>query len=124
MLTLDQEGKLSGADDLPPAYQNLLKKTLSTQRIEKSSQLQGLTRPPSSLMGSDNQKDEFSVLAPAGDVLLIESTSFPLVGNGGCDRRTSSKFMTISSNWWHRALNLPSHHGPQRWRAERSIRGK
>lgn len=76
VLTLDQDGKLSGADDLPPAYQNLLAKALSTQRIEKSSQLQGLTRPPSSLMGSDNQKDQFVVLAPAGTVLLTDKPAF------------------------------------------------
>jgi hypothetical protein len=76
VLTLDQEGKLSGADDLPPAYQNLLAKALSTQRVEKSSQLQGLTRPPSSLMGSDNQKDQFVVLAPAGTVLLTDKPAF------------------------------------------------
>ena len=55
VLSLDQEGKLSGADTLPPGYQNLVKKALSSQRIERSSQLQGLTRPSSSLMGSGNQ---------------------------------------------------------------------
>lgn len=76
VLTLDQEGKLSGADDLPANYRNLVTKALSTQRIEKSSQLQGLTRPPSSLMSSDNQKDQFSVLEPAGSVLLTDKPAF------------------------------------------------
>jgi hypothetical protein len=76
VLVLDQEGKLSGADDLPPAYQNLLKKTLSTERIDRSSQLQGLTRPPSSLMSSDNQKGEFSVLEPVGSVLKTNQPAF------------------------------------------------
>lgn len=76
VLTLDQEGKLSGADDLPPAYKNLVTKALSTQRIDRSSQLQGLTRPPSSLMSSDSQKDQFSVLEPAGSVLLTDKPAF------------------------------------------------
>ena len=76
VLTLDQEGKLSGADDLPPAYKNLVTKALSSQRIEKSSQLQGLTRPPSSLMSSDNQKHEFSVLEPVGNVLMTNNPTF------------------------------------------------
>lgn len=76
VFTLDQEGKLSGADDLPAAYRNLLTKALATQRIEKSSQLQGLTRPPSSLMSSDNQKDQFSVIEPAGRVLLTDKPAF------------------------------------------------
>lgn len=86
VLTLDQEGKLSGADDLPAAYRDLLTKALSTQRIEKSSQLQGLTRPPSSLMSSDDQKDQFSVIEPAGRVLLTDKPAFqwsPLEGATG-----------------------------------------
>ncbi len=76
VLTLDQQGKLSGADQLPPNYQNLLKKALTGGRIEKSSQLQGLTRPPSSLMGADNQKGEFSVIEPLGNVLLTDRPTF------------------------------------------------
>ena len=76
VLSLDQEGKLSGADTLPPGYQNLVKKALSSQRIERSSQLQGLTRPSSSLMGSGNQPREFSVLEPVGSVLLTDRPAF------------------------------------------------
>jgi hypothetical protein len=75
VLSLDQQGKLSGAENLPPAYQELLRKTLTSQRIERSSQLQGLTRPPSALMGS-NEKQEFSVLGPAGLVLMSDKPAF------------------------------------------------
>jgi anti-sigma factor RsiW len=76
VLTLDQQGKLSGADQLPPSYQDLLKKTLSSGKIERSSQLQGLTRSPSSLMGSDNQQNSFAVLEPLGNVLLTNRPAF------------------------------------------------
>jgi hypothetical protein len=76
VLSLDQEGKLSGADDLPPGYQNLVKKALTTGRIERSSQLQGLTRPPSSLMGPNNPQRDFSVLEPLGNVLLSNQPTF------------------------------------------------
>ncbi|HEU4769336.1 MAG TPA: zf-HC2 domain-containing protein [Pyrinomonadaceae bacterium] len=76
VLTLDQQGKLSGADQLPTAYQNLLKKALGGGRIEKSSQFQGLTRPPSSLMGSNDQTREFSVIEPIGNVLLTDHPAF------------------------------------------------
>ena len=76
VVSLDQQGKLSGADQLPPNYHELLKKALSSGRIEKSSQLQGLTRPPSSLMSSDNQKNEFAVLEPLGNVLLTNAPTF------------------------------------------------
>jgi anti-sigma factor RsiW len=76
VLTLDHEGKLSGADDLPPAYQDLVKKALAGGRIEKSSQLQGLTRPPSSLMGSDDGKNGVAILEPLGNVLLTNRPTF------------------------------------------------
>ena len=76
VLALDEQGNLSGADDLPAAYKTLVTKALSTQRIERSSQLQGLTRPGSTLMSSDNQKDQFSVVQPVGDVLIINNPTF------------------------------------------------
>lgn len=74
-LSLDQQGKLSGADQLPAAYQSLVKKALTSPGIERSAQLQGLTRPPSSLMG-DGQKQEFSVIGPVGEVLLTDRPGF------------------------------------------------
>jgi hypothetical protein len=85
-LTLDREGKLIGADNLPPAYQDLVKKAIATQRVERSSQLQGLTRASSSLMSSRNQKGEFSIIDPVGDVLMSNEPSFrwsPMEGATG-----------------------------------------
>ena len=76
VLSLDQEGKLSGADSLPPAYQNLVKKALTSQRIERSSQLQGLARASSTLMGSDNKPREFTVIEPVGNVVLSNQPAF------------------------------------------------
>ena len=75
-LTLDREGRLSGADALPPAYRELLKETLAGRRIERSPQLKGLSRPGSSLMSSDGQGGEFSVLDPIGSVLLNDRPTF------------------------------------------------
>ena len=75
-LALNQEGELSGADDLPPAYRKMLKEALTSPRIERSSQLQGLNRPSSSLKGTDNQGSEFSVIEPVGKVLLIDRPTF------------------------------------------------
>ncbi|HEV8426715.1 MAG TPA: hypothetical protein VGQ41_02310 [Pyrinomonadaceae bacterium] len=60
VLTVDQEGKLSGAEQLPPAYQTMMKKALTDGHVEKSSQLNGLIRPPSSLMGPNNEQHNFS----------------------------------------------------------------
>ncbi len=102
VVTLDQQGKLSGADDLPPAYQELVKKTLSTGRLEKSSQLQGLTRPPSSLMGSDNQPNEFAVLEPVGNVLLTNQPTFRWSPMGGATGYVvevyDEKFVPVASS--------------------------
>ncbi|HSE23120.1 MAG TPA: zf-HC2 domain-containing protein [Pyrinomonadaceae bacterium] len=75
-VALDQEGKLSGVENLPVNYQSMLKKALSSGRIDKSSQLNGLSRPPSSLMGSGNQKAEFVVLEPAGNVVMSDRPTF------------------------------------------------
>ena len=76
VVSLDQEGRLSGADNLPPAYQTLVKKALSSQRVERSSELEGLARPQSSLMGSDSQGNEFSILEPVGSVLITNRPAF------------------------------------------------
>lgn len=83
LLTLDREGRLSGADHLPPAYQSLLKRTLADGRVEKSAKLDGLVRPPSALMGAGEQSGGFSVVEPAGRVLLADRPTFlwtPLEG--------------------------------------------
>jgi predicted anti-sigma-YlaC factor YlaD len=76
VLSVDQEGKLSGADNLPPAYQERVKKALTSQTLERSSQLQGLTRTSSALMGSNNQPREFAVVEPVGEVVLSNRPSF------------------------------------------------
>src|SRR6185503_17692860 len=76
VVSLDQQGRLSGADNLPSGYQDLLKKALTGQRIEKSSQLQGLTRPPSALMGPGDPAREFSVIEPGGNVLMSDRPTF------------------------------------------------
>jgi hypothetical protein len=85
-LTLDQEGNLSGADDLPPAYQSLLKEALTNRRIEASPQLKGLARPSSSLMSTDKEGSDFSVIEPFGKVLLTDRPTFrwsPMKGATG-----------------------------------------
>ena len=76
VVSVDQQGRLSGAESLPPSYQELVKKALTSQRIERSSQLQGLTRPPSSLMSGNEPGREFSILAPAAVVLMSDRPAF------------------------------------------------
>lgn len=73
---LDGDGKVSGIDNLPPAYQRLVKESLTNQRLAKSSLLAGLNRPASSLMGSDEQGNKFSVIGPVGKVMLSDRPTF------------------------------------------------
>ena len=70
LLALDQQGTLSGADNLPTAYQNLVKRALNGQRLVRSTQLEGLSRGPSNLMGPEAPRNEFHVVGPIGTVLL------------------------------------------------------
>src|SRR5262245_34097561 len=44
-VVLDGNGKLSGVDHLPPGYQQMIRNTLSSQRLEKSPLLARLPRP-------------------------------------------------------------------------------
>ncbi|HEX5733395.1 MAG TPA: hypothetical protein VF131_11235 [Blastocatellia bacterium] len=75
-LMLDQEGELSGAGALPIAYRKMLREALTARRIERSSQLKGLSRPSSSLMSADKQGSEFSVIEPVGKVLMSHRPTF------------------------------------------------
>lgn len=85
-MTLDRRGKLSGAEGLPPAYRGALKEALAGAPVGKSSRLDGLARPSSSLMGSEKRGGEFSVIEPAGGVLLTDRPTFrwsPMEGAEG-----------------------------------------
>ncbi len=73
---LDRDGKLSGAENLPPAYQRIVRDTLTNQRLARSSLLAGLNRPGSSLMGSDEQGNKFSVIEPIGKVIVSDRPTF------------------------------------------------
>jgi hypothetical protein len=75
-VTLDQAGKLSGVDHLPAGYQRMVQESLASQRLERSALLQGLKRPASSLMGGNDQGNQFSVLEPVGKVVQSDRPTF------------------------------------------------
>src|SRR5262249_50738671 len=84
MMVLDRDGKLSGAESLPPSYRQLVKRALIDQQLQKPPSLEGLTRPGASAIRSgDNQGGKFSVIEPAGKVVLSDQPTFrwsPLAG--------------------------------------------
>src|SRR5204863_1190188 len=75
-LVLDQQGKVSGVDDLPPRYQELVKESLSGGRLERSSLLAGLNRTPSPLMGDGGEANRISVIEPVGKILESSRPTF------------------------------------------------
>jgi len=86
-VVLDANGKLSGVDHLPPAYQQMIKNALSSQRLENPPLLAGLVRPDAlSMRGSDHQGNKFLVINPIGIVMLSDRLTFrwsPLEGATG-----------------------------------------
>jgi len=73
---LDQQGALSGADELPSPYRSLLKNALAKSRIEPSPLVKGLTRPSSPLMGGEQESIGFSVIEPVGKVVMPDRPIF------------------------------------------------
>jgi len=74
---LDGEGRLSGVEQLPPAYQQLVKKALTSQELERSPLLAGLA-PDGSIPrgGSDEPVKRFSLIEPVRTVTLSEHPTF------------------------------------------------
>jgi len=76
-ITLDQKGKLSGVDHLPPAYRQMVKRALINQKLERSQFLAGLILPrriPRN--GADDRNGAFSVIEPVGEVTLSNHPTF------------------------------------------------
>jgi hypothetical protein len=83
-VTLDQTGNLTGIDNLPPAYEQMIKSALTTQRLEESRFLAGLTPPEDSEIRSrDNTDREFSMIKPVGTVILSDRPIFRWSRLGG-----------------------------------------
>jgi hypothetical protein len=54
----------------------MVKETLTNQRLVKSPLLAGLSRPGSSLMGGDQQGNNFSLIAPVGKLIISDRPTF------------------------------------------------
>lgn len=76
-ITLNGEGKLSGADHLPSAYRRMVKKALTDQKIERSLILAELTQPGVRPRGQGGARSgKFSVIEPVGLVILYDHPTF------------------------------------------------
>jgi len=76
-VTLDREGNLSGADHLPPAYQQMIRRALTGQELGRSPLLAGLMAPGDKPRGNGEvRRVEFSVIEPVGSVTLSDRPTF------------------------------------------------
>jgi len=76
-VSLDKEGKLSGVDHLPPAYQQMVKSALTNQELERSPLLAGLTPMGSTPRGAgDDARAKFSLIEPVRAVALSDRPVF------------------------------------------------
>ncbi len=69
-LALNERGELSGAENLPADFQQLLKQILTDPRLERPAALNGLGSPSAALMGGGGEKAAFAVIEPVAKVLL------------------------------------------------------
>jgi anti-sigma factor RsiW len=85
-LTLDAQGRLTGAGQWPSEYRQMAVDALSNQKAPGSTLMAGLSRRGSSLMGGDDAGRRFAVIEPAGKILLSDRPVFKwtrLVGADG-----------------------------------------
>ena len=75
-LALDARGRLTGVDQWPPEYRRMAEDALSNQRAQRSPLLAGLSRQGSSLMGGVDEGPRFTIIDPAGKVLLASRPAF------------------------------------------------
>lgn len=75
-ILLNRDGGLSGVDNLPPSYRQLLKEALIDQRLVRSPLLAGLSRQAGSLMGGDEQGNKFALSDPVGKVVFQDRPTF------------------------------------------------
>lgn len=75
-VTLDERGTLTGLEDLPPAYRQMIKTALSTQRVSDASALAGLRGKTGTLRGDAGDSSGFGPLNPLGIVTLTTRPAF------------------------------------------------
>jgi hypothetical protein len=76
LITLNQQGELTGAENLSPEQQQQIKEALTTQRLERSPMLAGLNRNDSALMSGSEEERKFVLTAPIGKVELTNRPTF------------------------------------------------
>ncbi len=117
-ITLDESGKLSGVDHLPPDYQQMVKKALTHQRIERSQLLSGSTQPGVRSRGEgDTRSAKFSVIEPVGAIILSNRPTFRWTKLDGA----TGYMVEVYDEFFNRLISSPqiTQHS---WTAPRSLK--
>ncbi len=80
--TLDEADNVTG---VPPPFQQTVKQTLRTERIEMPQMLAELIGKSSTLMGPADERHAFALLGPVGTVALSDRPTFRWGALGGAD---------------------------------------
>jgi anti-sigma factor RsiW len=81
-VTLDKEGNVAGA---PPPFQQVVKQTLTAQRVETPRTLTELIGKSGVLMGPADEGHPFALLGPVGTVVISDRPTFRWRALGGAD---------------------------------------
>lgn len=117
-ISLDESGKLSGVDHLPSAYQQMIKKALTDQRIERSSLLARLTQSGSRSRGQiGTGSSKFSVIEPVGALILSNRPTFRWTKLDGA----TVYIVEVYDEFFNQLVSSPqiTHHS---WTAPRSLK--
>lgn len=76
LVTLDEQGNISGLKSLPAYYEEAVKAALKSQRVEPSPALAGLTGTSGTLMGSAAEGERFALIGPVRTVVQTTRPTF------------------------------------------------
>ncbi len=75
-ILLDKKGEVKGVEQLPPRLQQAIKALLSTQRLERPSQLSELNGKAGTLLGEPDNGLPFQLVSPLGKVVPSNQPTF------------------------------------------------
>ncbi len=103
-ITLDKDGRLSGVDHLPSAYQRMVKKALTDQRIERSPFLAESPQAGLKSRGQDVARSgKFSVIEPVGIAIQSDRPTFRWTQLDGA----TSYVVEVYDEWFNQSLRSP-----------------
>jgi hypothetical protein len=89
-VTVDKQGTLAGLERLPSSVQQKVRAALQAGRLEQSSVLAQLSKPPSMLLGKSKTGLPFQLIGPVGEVVRSDQPTFRWQALAGAQSYTVS----------------------------------